>query len=110
MCKNKMRILGLMAVLCLSSYTFAQEQSGENKLLIPDGLVDGISGDITIQQTSKYQLEELRVGGRLERVTVRRNNGLTEIYQNQRNDAVWQSDEEGLGDVPNVRQWKLGGW
>ena len=84
------------------SYAHAQEDSNETGLKVPE--------DLTISTTSKYQLEELRISGRLERITVRRNGGLTEVYQNQRTDNVWQTEEDELGDEPNVRQWRLGSW
>lgn len=78
------------------------ENSSEDQLLVPD--------DLTIVKNDQYELEEQRVGGRLERITVRRNNGLTEVYQNQRNDTIWSAEEDELGDLENVRQWKIGSW
>ena len=66
--------------------------------------------NLTIKENDKYQTQELRVGGRLERVTIRWNNGLTEVYQNERNDSLWYSDETELGAVQNVRQWRIGSW
>jgi hypothetical protein len=89
----------------------AQEQTETNQLLIPD--------DLTIQESDQSQsgegaaglrYEEVRIGGRLERVTVRHEIGITEIYQNRRDDELWSAGERELGDVQNVRQWKLGGW
>ena len=89
----------------------AQEQVETNQLLVPD--------DLTIQKRDEaqpggnvggLQYEEVRIGGRLERVTVMHEIGITEIYQNRRDDELWSADERELGDVQNVRQWKLGGW
>ncbi len=80
----------------------AQEESATNPLLIPQ--------DLTIKQSGEFQFEELRIGGRLERLTVRHKNRMTEIYQNQRDDSIWFSEENELGEAQNVRQWKLGGW
>jgi len=81
----------------------AQEtQKDEQQLLIPE--------DLTVKTNQDYELQELRIGGRLERVTVKWNNGVTEVYQNKRNDTVWSAEENELGDVQNVRQWRLGSW
>lgn len=80
----------------------AQEATTANPLLIPPDLIFG--------QSKKIQSEEWRIGSRLERVTVRRKNGPTEIYQNQRQDSIWFSEENELGETRNVRQWRLGGW
>ena len=51
------------------------------------------------------------IGGRLDRVTVERQNGLQEVYQNtdSRNN-IWNADETELGHMQNVRQWRLGSW
>ena len=59
-------------------------------------------------QSVRYQ--EHRVGGRLERVTITRENGFTEIYQNNRADTVWSAEENEIGEVPNMRQWVIGTW
>ncbi len=81
----------------------AQEANEEEQqLLIPE--------DLIVKKNQDYELQELRVAGRLERVTVKWNNGVTEIYQNKRNDTVWSAEESQLGDTQNVRQWKLGSW
>ena len=80
----------------------AQEAQEDQQFLIPE--------DLTVKQNQDYELQELRIGGRLERVTVKWNNGVTEVYQNKRNDTVWSAEESELGDVQNVRQWRLGSW
>ena len=92
----------IVAVLfqLVANLAFAQET--ENELKLPE--------DLTIKEAKNYQLQELRVGGRLERVTVRRNGGLTEVYKNQRADTIWVSEQSDLGDIPNVRQWQIGSW
>ena len=74
----------------------------EQQLLIPE--------DLTVKENQNFELQELRVGGRLERVTVKWNNGVTEVYQNKRNDTIWSAEESQLGDGQNVRQWRLGSW
>ena len=87
-----------------SDITFqtAMAQDEQQQLLIPE--------DLTVKENRNYELHELRIGGRLERVTVKWNNGVTEVYQNNRNDTVWSAEENELGDAQNVRQWRLGSW
>lgn len=80
----------------------SQEEAETDPLLIPE--------DLAVEQNGKVQFEELRIGGRLERLTVRHKNGVTEVYQNQRADSIWFAEENELGEPQNVRQWKLGGW
>lgn len=85
-----------------AAITHAQEESTAEPLLIPE--------DLTIKQSGTWQIEELVVGGRLERLTVRHKNGVTEVYQNQRDDSIWFAEEKELGEPQNVRQWRLGSW
>lgn len=82
----------------------------EPSATIPWPAVDADANAVTVLETEKYHRQELRVGGRLERVTVTRRNGVTEIYQNHRADTVWVSEEAELGDIRNMRQWKIGSW
>jgi len=100
-----MLILGIrpdIAFLTAMAQEVQETQKEEQQLLIPD--------DLTVKKNQDYELQELRIGGRLERVTVKWNNGVTEVYQNKRNDTVWSAEENELGDVQNVRQWRLGSW
>ena len=77
-------------------------------LRLPAGLT-APQGDPAAQaQSVPYQ--EYRVGGRLEQVTVTRENGVTEIYRNDRTDTLWSAAEEQIGEVPNMRQWVIGTW
>ena len=74
-----------------------------------------LPGDLVPEQTPAGQnqsvpYQEYRVGGRLERVTVTRENGFTEIYHNNRTDTVWSAQENELGEVPNMRQWVIRTW
>ncbi len=95
-------IIQCIMLACFIPITQAQEESVTNPLLIPE--------DLTIKQSREFQFEELRIGSRLERLTVRHKNGVTEIYQNQRDDSIWFSEEKELGETRNVRQWRIGGW
>ena len=58
----------------------------------------------------KYYIEERRIGGRLERVTVRRKNGLDEVYENPEVDSMWVTEDKELGELQNVRRWTIGSW
>lgn len=100
--KMSVGALSLAVTFSMTNVGIAQDDSNENLLQIPE--------DLTITENDKYEREELRVGGRLERVTVRWNNGVTEVYQNVRNDTIWNSSESELGEIQNVRQWRLGSW
>ena len=74
----------------------------------PDELTLNSPDNLTITTTDKFQMQEHRVGNRLDRVTVRWNNGITEVYQNERDDTIWFAEEESLGDTPNIRKWRIG--
>ena len=100
-------ILQSIMLACLMPISQAQEESAA-PLLTPQAIL--IPPDLTAGKNEKFQVEEWRIGGRLERLTVRHKNGITEIYQNQRDDAIWFAHENELGEVQNVRQWRLGGW
>lgn len=63
-----------------------------------------------LAQTRSVPYQEHRIGGRLEQVTVIRENGFTEIYQNNRADTVWSAEENEIGEVPNMRQWVIRTW
>lgn len=65
---------------------------------------------ITFDDNRKYYIEERRIGGRLERVTVRRRNGLDEVYENPEVDSMWVTEEKELGELQNVRRWTIGSW
>lgn len=56
----------------------------------------------------KFEIEEKRVGGRLERVTVKRANGIDEVYENKEIDSMFSKEADELGEVPNVRRWTIG--
>lgn len=85
-------------------------KSGEG---VTDGETDsGVTSEEqeAIADDRKYFIEERRVGGRLERVTVYRKNGLNEVYENPNVDSMWGTEEKELGEVPNVRRWTIGSW
>ncbi len=93
---------GLIATGLFMSVASAQETNETIPLLVPE--------ELTIERRGEFEIEEYRVGGRLERLVVRRDDGVTEIYRNQRNDTLWSADEAEIGDVQNTRQWRISGW
>ena len=95
-------VLSLAVTVSITTAAIAQEDSEENQLQLP--------ADLTITETDRYQREEIRVRGRLERITVNWNNGITEVYQNVRSDTIWNSSESELGEIENQRQWRIGSW
>lgn len=63
------------------------------------------------KNTTNYTVLHHWVGGRLDRVTVERDNGIYEVYQNSDSmNNLWNADETELGHKNNVRQWRLGTW
>ena len=69
-------------------------------------LTDPVSPD----PVAKYTIEERRIGSRLERLTVHRNNGIDETYEVRKADSMSANEENELGEMPNVRRWTLGSW
>lgn len=61
-------------------------------------------------QTRGIQYREQHIGGRLERVTVTRENGFTETYRNNRGDTIWSAPENEIGEALNLRQWIIRAW
>jgi len=86
-----------------------QEDPG---LKLPDDLAAGAGKSDTGTEgpTPKFEIEEKRVGGRLERVTVKRSNGIDEVYENKEIDSMFSKEDNELGEVQNVRRWTLGTW
>lgn len=81
--------------------------TGNGGLVLPE--------DLAAQQSDatgadKFVVEEQRVGTRLERVTVYRDNGIQEVYENREVDSMLGAEEKELGEVPNMRRWKIGSW
>ena len=122
---NRMQKGFFAGVFLLAGISIATAQSSsedQQELKLPDDLEittpddltldsgEDTQEDITITTTDRYQMQEHRVGNRLDRVTVKWNNGITEVYQNERDDTIWFAEEESLGDRPNVRKWRIGSW
>jgi len=58
----------------------------------------------------KYTIEERRYGDRLDQITVRRKNGVDEIYDNSKAKPLWQAADEEIGQTHNQRKWTIGSW
>lgn len=56
------------------------------------------------------QYHETHIGGRLERVTITRDNGWTETYRNNRADTIWRAPENEIGENANMRRWVIRAW
>lgn len=117
-------LLTVFSAYLLLTPSFLQAQQSEGLKLPEDiaaksgrGVTDGEtdSGVTNEEQEAiaddrKYFIEERRIGGRLERVTVYRKNGLNEVYENPNVDSMWATEEKDLGEVQNVRRWTIGSW
>lgn len=80
-------------------------------LKLPDDLkAQETAGNADAAQPRGIQYREHRIGGRLERVTVTRENGFTEIYRNNRGDTIWSAPENEIGEALNLRQWIIRAW
>ena len=99
---NKVNLSVVLAFVLCCTVKIALAQDQETELQLPE--------DLTVKQTDNYVVDEEWVGGRLERFTIKRNAGITEVYRNQRNDGKWFAEESKLGDTQNVRQWRIGSW
>ena len=100
--------------------------ASESGLKLPDDLDHSVRGDsndtdslntdpvsrelVSPDPVAKYTIEERRIGTRLERLTVHRNNGIDETYEVRKADSMSANEENELGEMPNVRRWTLGSW
>ncbi len=106
-------ISGVLAAMWLIPSIFSPVYSDEVKGSMErestedQWLSDNASAQV---KTEKYTIQEQRVGGRLERITIYHHNRLTETYENSAVDSMWLSAEKELGEMPNVRRWIIGSW
>ncbi len=103
-------VLSMVLAMGFCSWVVAQETPEEIPEVESERQQLTHTEPVEVLKIEKYQLHEERVGGRLERVTVNWNNGITEVYKNGRDDTIWHSEEDSLGDRSNVRQWRVGSW
>ena len=99
----------LAAVLSLPAWS--QQTGGDTRegLKLPADIASGTEPE-GVAEIEKYTVREWRIGGRLERVTVYRDNNLTEVYENREVDSMWLTEEKELGEIPNLRRWTIGSW
>jgi hypothetical protein len=117
-------LLAAISVYLLLIPGFLQAQQSEG-LKLPEDITAKAGAGVTDEETDlgitneeqeaiaddrKFFIEERRVGGRLERVTVYRKNGLNEVYENPNVDSMWVTEDKELGEVQNVRRWTIGSW
>ena len=99
-------VVTIGALMLVAGPALASDQSGGLKL--PEDIA---AREAAAEASSRnIQIEESRIAGKLQRVTVRRQNGIDEIYENENVDSMWLSEEKELGDLPNVRRWTIGSW
>lgn len=105
------RAIRRFSVLCacflaIPAAVWSQQDEAESPYPPPSRSTE----DLVIPESDQYEVHKERVGGRLERVTIRWNNGVTEVYHNRREDSLWASEETELGGAQNIRQWKVFNW
>ncbi len=105
----KKAVIPTISFLLFSAYFFTYAQSGNDASIRAMNNPD-TDDQVTIINRGNVQLKEYRVGGRLEEVTVQREEGLEEVYQNHRPDTQWAPAESELGEKQNIRKWKVFEW
>ncbi len=104
MASAKLTIPAFIVLLSIGCSVGAQETGA---LKLPEDIAARSSlGD----PNAKYQVEESRIGTRLERITVRRKNGPDEVYENTNVNSMWVTEENELGEIQNVRRWTINSW
>jgi hypothetical protein len=101
--------IGMPALIFLLSIgcSVSAQETEDDGLKLPEDIA---ARESTEDTDAKFQIEESRVGTRLDRVTVRRKNGPDGVYINSELDSMWVTEETELGEVPNVRRWTIGSW
>ncbi|MEM7195570.1 MAG: hypothetical protein AAF402_11505 [Pseudomonadota bacterium] len=96
-------VIAVASAMFLCSNVLAQESDQGGGLKLP--------ADLKVAPRSDLEIQEFRVGGRLDSVTVRHNStGITEVYDNDKPGDLWVQEDNELGDVPNVRKWTISSW
>lgn len=90
--------------LAAGAPVYADEAS--QTLQLPQDLAEKANQGVT----PKYTVEERRIGDRLDQITVRREGGIDEIYENTEVDSLWGTEDKELGETQNMRRWTIGSW
>ena len=69
-----------------------------------------VPSDLKTQRLGNREIEELRIGGRLDRLTVRHDNGLTEVFENDQIGDLWLHEDDELGQKQKIRKWTITSW
>jgi hypothetical protein len=118
-CRLPILAIAGMALAMTGGGVIGVAAAQDDSAVLAEGIIGGgaavgsgleLPDDIAEAAQPRYTIEERRIGSRLERVTVHRNNGLDEVYENREVDSMWASEEKELGEVPNVRRWTIGSW
>jgi len=89
------RVAAVMATVMVTVAPAADQPPG---LQLPDDLQ-------AAADKRGVQYHEQHIGGRLERVTITRDGGLSETYRNKRADTIWRAPANEIGERVNMRQW-----
>lgn len=65
---------------------------------------------VTVKREAGGEVEEYRVGGRLESMTIDRDRGTTDYWYDRRGDSTWEAGKGEVDEKKNLRQWRLGNW
>lgn len=106
---NRVAAAVAAAVVLATAAATADDAPG---LKLPEDLTAAGPGESTApgEEARGLQYHETRIGGRLERVTVTRENGWTETYRNNRADTIWRAPENEIGESANLRRWVIRVW
>lgn len=105
---KKARRVAAAAALAMALPVLADDEPPDLKL--PEDMKVAAAPGESAGDKRGLQYFEQRIGGRLERVTVTRDNGFTETYRNHRADAIWSAPENEIGETANMRQWIIRAW
>ena len=96
------------AILCFASQVALAQTSTDSDTKEFQGLQ--VPSDLKTQRLGNREIEELRIGGRLDRLTVRHDNGLTEVFENDQIGDLWLHEDDELGQKQKVRKWTITSW
>jgi len=96
--KNHARIARRVAAVMATVMVTAAAADQPPGLQLPDDLQ-------AAADKRGVQYHEQHIGGRLERVTITRDGGLSETYRNKRADTIWRAPANEIGERVNMRQW-----
>ena len=103
-------VIATVMLAAVASLPIHAQQQSDGLKLPEDIAARSGQGDQESAAGRKLWIEERRVGGRLEQVTVHQSNGLDETFKNTGIDSMWVTEDKKLGETQNVRRWTIGSW